>query len=540
MTPRKHPPVTGPTPDSGLARENEELREALEASRHAQQKLQDTEQRLRRVIEHAPIIVFSIDRDGVFTLSEGSGLRALGLEPGQVVGMSAFEVYRDYPQICSNLRDCLSGRMVNESVAVQDLAYETLYVPHRDEGGEVIGVSGVAWDVTARVRAEGIARDLEQQLRQSQKMEMVGTLAGGIAHDFNNILSPILGYADLALADLPPGTPARDDIEQIMKAARRARALVEQILIFSRRSDQERHPVQLHLVVQEALRLIRSMLPPNIEISQRIEARGDTVMADASQMHQVLMNLAMNAIYAMRQSGGVLRVELGPREIDEHTARSVGLQAGPHVVLAVIDQGEGMDEATRSRVFEPFFTTKRPGEGTGLGLSVVHGIVLSHGGGIEVKSRPGEGATFRAYFPPAPDTEAPVEEAVGVDGAHDGGHILIIDDEPAIVRLLQRMLEARGYRVSACGSSEEALASFRRAPGDFDAVITDQTMPKMSGIELAGVVRGIRPDLPVILTTGYVDRSAHGDFGRDIAGVVAKPFDAITITRALREALDRT
>ena len=536
MPSRKQPPP--PPAETELARENAELREALEESRHAQQKLRDTEQRLRRVIEHAPVIVFATDRNGVFTLSEGSGLKGLGLDPGQVVGISAFEVYRDYPQICDNLRDCLSGRSVNETVAVQEAVYEVLYIPRLNDAGEVIGISGVAWDVTARVRAEGIARDLEQQLRQSQKMEMVGTLAGGIAHDFNNILSPIMGYADLALTDLPEGTRARDDIEQVIKAARRARDLVEQILIFSRRSDQVKRPVQLHLVINEALRLIRSMIPGNIEISQNIATRDDTVLADASQMHQVVMNLAMNAIYAMRAKGGVLRVELWRRDIDDATAKPIGLHAGAYVVLSVIDQGEGMDEATIGRVFEPFFTTKRPGEGTGLGLAVVHGIVHSHGGGIDVKSRLNEGATFRVYFPSVAAIEATPGESTTGEAPRGGGRILVVDDEPAIVAMLQRILEAGGYEAVCFTSSEEALAEFKRAPRGFDAIITDQAMPRMNGTELASAVRRAGSAVPVLLMTGYVDRASNRDLGRDVAGVIPKPFDAATITRVLHKVLE--
>src|SRR5262249_42748555 len=228
-----------------------------------------------------------------------------------------------------------------------------LYVPRRDPSGEVSGVSGVAWDVTDRVRAELTARDLEAQLRQSQKMETVGTLAGGIAHDFNNILSPLLGYADLALSDLPAGHPAREDLEQVLKAARRARDLVKQILIFSRRGTPTRQPVQLHLVVNDTLNLIRSMLPSNIELSQRVINQEDTVLGDPAQMPQVIMNPATNAAYAMRNKGGVLRVELGREEIDGERSRNPDVAPGTYVVLSVIDQGEGMDSAVLNRVFEP-------------------------------------------------------------------------------------------------------------------------------------------------------------------------------------------
>jgi len=541
MAPRKPTSSGPPGHTSHLERENEALRKALKEAAAAQDQLRETEQRLRAVIDHAPIVVFATDADGMFTLSEGRGLWALGLSPGQVVGRSAFDIYADYPQIVANLRACLAGNIVNEVVQVGKLVFETLYAPRRDEAERVTGMSGVAWDVTARVRAEITAHELEGQLRQSQKMETIGTLAGGIAHDFNNILSPIMGYADLALADLSAEHPARNDIEQILQAARRARDLVKQILIFSRRGDQTKRPVQLHLVVNDALKFIRSMLPANIELSQHIINRSDTILADPGQMYQVIMNLATNATHAMRLNGGVLRVELARETIDATRARAVGgVQAGAHVVLSMTDKGEGMDKATKERIFEPFFTTKRPGEGTGLGLAVVHGIVHSHGGGIEVVSTPGQGTTFRAYFPAAPPHEE-IESATTADGEVRGHeHILIVDDEPAIATLLQRMLESRGFRTTAFSSSEEALAQFRATPESFDAVVTDQTMPRINGLQLARAVHELRPDTPVVMTTGFVNEAAQGEREPDISGIVVKPFDALTITGLLRRALDRS
>jgi len=540
MTDRQ-PPSGNPSPSyAELARDNAELLEALEASRHEHERFLDNEQRLRAVVEHVPIVMFATDRHGIFTFSEGRGLEALGLKPGQVVGLSAFEVYRDFPKIAKNLRACLAGETVNDVVEVDTLVFESLYVPKRDSHGEVIGVSGFAWDVTARVRAEDVARDLEGQLRQSQKMETVGTLAGGIAHDFNNILSPILGFSELALTSLPEKHPARADIEQVMKAARRARDLVKQILLFSRRSDQEKHPVQLHLIVNEAMTLVRSMLPPNVEISQHVENQGDTVLADASQMHQIVMNLAVNAIYAMRETGGMLRIELLRTELGEKRTRGTSvLQPGPYVMLAVGDEGEGMDKNTLQRVFEPFFTTKPTGLGTGLGLSVVHGIVHSHGGAVEVRSRQNEGTTFSVYLPAVSSIDTRPPSAAPSARGGGGEHILIVDDEEPIMDLLRRILEARGYRVSAFTSSSEALTAFERQPAGFDAVITDQTMPRMSGLELAGAMRLLRHDVPVILTTGFVDRATLPSSGGHIAAVAAKPFDADVITALLRKVLDR-
>jgi nitrogen-specific signal transduction histidine kinase len=394
----------------------------------------------------------------------------------------------------------------------------------------------MAWDVTSRIRAEEIAA----QLRQSQKMETVGTLAGGIAHDFNNILSPILGFSELALTALPQGHPVRSDIEQVMKAARRARDLVKQILIFSRRSDQVKRPVQLHLVVNEALGLLRSMLPSNVEISQNVENQGDTVLADASQMHQVVMNLGVNALHAMRETGGVLRIELARTKLGAKRLKGTSvLQPGPWVVLSVIDEGEGMDEATLGRVFEPFFTTKRAGEGTGLGLSVVHGIVHSHGGALEVISQPNQGATFRVYLPAIAATEGQPHETPASQRGGGGEHVLIVDDEPPIVALLKRMLEAKGYQVTTASSGEDALAIFQNQADQIDAVITDQTMSRMSGLELAGAVRALRPGLPIILTTGFVDRATLPASGGHITAVAAKPFDAAVITGMPRKVLDQ-
>jgi len=524
-----------------LERENAALRDALEAARSEQDRLLETEQRLRAVVDHAPIVVFATDRDGVFTLSEGRGLQALGLVPGQVVGLSAFDVYREVPQIVANLRTCLAGNVVNEIVKVGALFFESLYVPRLDPDDGVAGISGVAWDITRRMRAEGAARELEAQLLQSQKMETIGTLAGGIAHDFNNILSPIMGYAELAMNDLPAEHPARGDMEQVLKAARRARDLVKQILVFSRRSDQIRRPVQLHLVVDDALKLIRSMLPSNVELSQRVMKQDDTVLADPGQMHQVIMNLATNAAHAMRATGGVLRVELASEEIDHERARVVGnVQPGRHVVLSVTDNGEGMNADTLGRIFEPFFTTKRPGEGTGLGLSVVHGILHSHGGSIEVNSTPGNGTTFRVYLPAITAHEARALDAQPSEARGNGEHVLVVDDEPAIADLLQRMLVSRGFRVTAFTASDEALQAFQSNPDQFDAIVTDQTMPRMSGTELAHAVHELRPETPVVLTTGYSDDAARPGSTGNIAGVATKPFDATTITHMLRKALDRS
>ncbi len=519
-----------------LRREMELLRNELELYRSAQTELRDTEQRLRALVEQAPIVLFAIDRDGVFTLSEGRGLETLGLKPGQVVGQSAYEIYQDVPRIIDNIRRCLAGEAFSEVVRLGSLAFETIYTPRKDAHGFVAGVSGVAWDVTKRVHAEESAEELEVQLLQAQKIETIGTLAGGIAHDFNNILSPIIGYTEIALDQLDAGHRARADLEQVMSASLRAKELVRQILIFARGGSGERRPVQLHLVVHEALRLIRSTLPSTIEISQRVEARGDEVVADAAQMHQVIMNLCTNAAYAMRESGGVLRVELSSEQVDD-AARTPGLKPGSYVVLTVRDQGVGMDASTIARVFEPFFTTKKSGEGTGLGLSVVHGIVHSHGGTVTVESAVGEGSTFRVFLPAAQAHGDALVDEGAVEAQGRGEHVLVVDDEPEVARLLERMLISRGYRVSAFTSAEDAAAAFREQPDDFRAVITDHTMPRLTGVELARRLKAIRPRIPVILTTGYGDSLASTPAGSTVDAVAAKPFVAAELARTLRRLL---
>jgi PAS domain S-box-containing protein len=528
-----------PPDTESLRRELDELRALVAELREREAAARDTEQRLRAVVQSAPIVLFAMDAEGRFTLSEGKGLAALGLKPGEVVGLSAFDVYRDTPQIIENLRACLKGEVVNDVVHVGDHAFEALYSPRRDAAGKVEGVDGLAWDVTERFRAEATARRFETQLLQAQKIETIGTLAGGIAHDFNNILSPILGYTDIAMDLLEKGHPAREDLQQVLNAAGRARELVHQILIFARGGDQQKRPVQLHLVVQEALKLIRATLPTTIEISQRIANRGDTVLADPGQMHQVIMNLCTNAAHAMRANGGTLRVTLERQTVDSEEAPAIsGIMPGTYVVLTVEDTGEGMPEAILARVFEPFFTTKPSGEGTGLGLSVVHGIVHSHGGTITAESRPGAGSVFRVFLPAVVTETSARPAGPEAGGTVHGEHVLVVDDEPEIVRMLSRMLESRGYRVTAFSSSEQALGEFRRSPSAFDAIITDQTMPRITGVALARAVREIRPDLPVIITTGYGEKVTSESLARDVAGFAAKPFDAATLTATLRRVLD--
>jgi PAS domain S-box-containing protein len=362
-------------------------------------------------------------------------------------------------------------------------------------------------DITERKRAAAMQSQLQAQLRESQKMEALGTLAGGVAHDFNNALAMIIGNVELARQDVGPGHDALESLEEIGKASRRAKDLVQQILAFGRRQKLDRKVMSLALVVVESARLLRATLPAMVTL--RVECEGDTpaVLADVTQVKQLLLNLCGNALHAVQDQGrpGVIEVHLNAHVRSQVEAHG-NLSPGRYACLLVRDNGPGMDEATRSRIFEPFFTTKPVGKGTGLGLSVVHTIVQAHEASIEVKSTPGEGSEFCIYFPaidaPVPEVTAPAPSTTSVEG--NGKHVLYVDDEEAIIFLMKRLLERQGFRFSGYTDPQEALVVARANPDQFDLVVTDYNMPGMCGLAVASALREIRADLPVVLASGYI------------------------------------
>jgi two-component system, cell cycle sensor histidine kinase and response regulator CckA len=348
-------------------------------------------------------------------------------------------------------------------------------------------------------------RQLEEQLRQAQKMEAIGTLAGGVAHDFNNILAIINGYTELLKLSLADRPEFNEHLNAVAAAGARAAGLVRQILTFSRREQTRREQMQLAPVIEEAVKFLRATIPSTIEIDLHLATDVPTVLADATEVHQVIMNLGTNAWHAMSGRAGKLDVRLEPFIVDhELAAHTPQLQEGRYARLSVSDSGDGMDQATLSRIFEPFFTTKVAGEGTGLGLSVVYGIMQSHDGAITVYSKPRIGTTFRLYFP-AHLSEGPIAEIQATATPSGAGEcVLFVDDEAPLARLGKAILERLKYSVEARTDVIEALELIRTEPGRFDIVITDQTMPSMTGIDFARHIGNIRPDLPIILTTGYI------------------------------------
>jgi PAS domain S-box-containing protein len=379
---------------------------------------------------------------------------------------------------------------------------------------------------------------LEAQLQQSLKMESIGTLAGGIAHDFNNILSSVFGFTELALDDAKKGTLQHENLKEVLIAGNRAKDLVKQILTFSRQVDQEQKPIQVKPIAKEALKLLRASIPTTIDIKENVQSNS-LVIGDSTQIHQVLMNLCTNAAHAMEDDGGLLTVSLSDVELDsEFVSNHPDLKPGPYLNLIVSDTGHGISPDVMEKIFDPFFTTKEKGEGTGMGLSVVHGIVRSHGGDIYVYSEPGKGSIFKVYLP-AIERRLKPEERVERPIPTGIERILFIDDEPAIVNMGKQILKSLGYDVTTRTSSIEALELFKAQKDRFDLVITDMTMPQMTGDNLSRELMSIRPDIPVILCTGFstrIDEKQAMDMG--IRAFVSKPILKSEIAETIRGVLD--
>ncbi len=363
---------------------------------------------------------------------------------------------------------------------------------------------GMKEELEKRIKLEEEQRRMEARLRQSQKMEAVGTLAGGIAHDFNNILFPIIGFSEMILEDLPEDSPLRESMKSVLSGAFRARDLVQQILMFSRETEQEVHPLKIQLILKEVLKLAKATLPSTIKIISHIPDKIGLVMADPTQVHQVAMNLITNAFHAMEETGGELRVGLSEIEVKKEDVHDLGIEPGFYVCLKIADTGSGMDEQTRKRIFEPYFTTKIRGKGTGLGLALVHGIVKKLEGEIGVKTEVGQGSEFSIYLPRIISTiEDPPVKAVGAMPASRNEHILVVDDEDAVLNMLDRSLSRMGCRVTCQNSSVKALELFKSNPKHFNLVITDLIMPDLTGDKLITGIKKIRPEIPVILCSGF-------------------------------------
>jgi len=378
---------------------------------------------------------------------------------------------------------------------------------------------------------------LENQLFQAQKMEALGTLAGGIAHDFNNVLGAILGYTELAIRKTDEDSPIMKYLSQVDTASKRASDLVKQILTFSRKEKREKEPLQVSVIVKEVIKLLRSSLPVTVEVVTKIEAAKAFVLADPTQIHQLMMNLCTNAGHAMSDKGGTLEVRLSEETVEAGVYKE--LKPGPHLRLSVSDTGYGIKPELLDKIFEPFFTTKKPDEGTGMGLAVVHGIVNSHNGNISVYSKVGEGTTFSILFPTIVNVIHKKDKGGEViPGGSE--HILLVEDDITLKEAEKNLLVELGYKVTALTSSIEALELFRKVPDKFNIVITDFVMPKLTGIQLTGEIHSLRPGIPVIICTGYRDaitRQKAESMG--VGDVIMKPIDLIRVAKSIRKLIDK-
>ncbi|MBU4263746.1 MAG: cache domain-containing protein [Proteobacteria bacterium] len=499
---------------------------------------------LSSIINSMPSILVGVDQDGKVIQWNREAEKQTGISSSAALGCLLSEVLPQLAGQKENIRQALAKRQPKNPTRVFDLQdgkphYADIVVyPLIGEAvsGAVIRID----DVTEQVFAEMENTNLLTQLQHSQKMEAIGTLASGIAHDFNNILTPILGYADMIKNETPQESHVFAYLNAVLSAGNRAKDLVTQILAFSRQREQDRQPVQIHLIVKEALKLLRASIPTTIEIRTDIAPDCCQVLADPSQIHQIVMNLCTNSYHAMRATGGVLAIGLTPIDIRQEDSKDISpeLVPGPYVHLEISDTGHGMDLMTLERIFEPYFTTKKEGEGTGLGLSVVHNIVKSHDGHITVASELGKGTTFHVYLPRLLQAGAPVVQAT--ESLPTGNErVLLVDDEEVITRMEELMLTDLGYAVTALMDSVKALETFKARPHDFDLIITDMTMPRLTGLELTSEILAIRPDIPIIMCTGFSELvNEEQAKAQGIREFLMKPVMKRDMAKAMRQALD--
>lgn len=527
---------TGLSTPAALAVDNALLYTHTKRAFHA---LGESEEKYRILLEHANDAVF-ITQNGAVKFPNPKALRILGYPSEQLLNMPFDHLIHPeerYPVLQKQRKTIdQKGEPFTGIFRIKNGRGEELWVH--------LNAVALTWEGSPAVL--NILRDItpqkkmEAQLMQAQKMEAIGTLAGGIAHDFNNILSAILGYAELTSLDVPEGTKARDNLDQVIRAGNRAKELVQEILTFSRQRDHQRKQVYVGPLVKETLKLLRASLPSTIEIRSSIEKDIGTVEADPSQIHQVIMNLCTNAGHAMREKGGVLDVSMSHMTLEpgDGPVNSTGAPV-KYLKLTVADTGHGMDKKTVARIFEPYFSTKEPGEGTGLGLAVVHGIVKSLGGAVTVQSTPGKGSVFTVHLPLLNAQETAVAHLAAEPPPKGGERVLVVDDEADLVNMTKQMLERLGYEVMGFSSSPEALEAFRLHKDSFDLVISDMTMPQMTGDKLVKELTEIRPDIPVILCTGHSERLSEEKAAKlGIARLVKKPIQFQTLASAVRGALD--
>ena len=522
--------------------ENREHRERM----HAEQRLRESEERFRRLTENAPDAIFRFAGGEYpnFEYISPAVTRISGYEPHEIYEEEGFVARLYHPDDAAMMhRMWESGVVPTDTLLMRWRAKDGTEVPTeqrlvavRDGQGRLIAIEGIARDIREQLRERENRRLLEAQLFQAQKLESIGTLAGGIAHDFNNMLTGILGFAELASTGLEPEHPVQADLGEIQKAGMRAKELVRQILTFTRRKDIKAAAMDLRPAAEEVLALVRATMPATIELVKHLQT--GIVRADPTQIHQVLLNLCTNAIHAMKGRSGTLTVSVEPRPFLTSEDADVGqIQPGGYIVLSVRDTGHGMDESTRKKIFDAFFTTKTAGEGTGLGLALTQSIVSNHGGAIRIHSRPGEGSTFEIFLPEASLDEQVAEIHVPVLPG-DGERVGVLDDESSIANFIAVRLEQLNYRPQVLKSPQQALSLLLETPSRFDVLVTDYSMPGMTGVEVLRKMRSAGIRMPALVTSGD-DTPALKEEVEEIGAVqlLTKPFTGEQLAQGIRAAL---
>lgn len=499
-----------------------------------EKQLIEAKKQWERTFDAIDSIITIQDADKRIIRANHATTKILQKNYGEIIGKHCFEVLREEKNPCENC-PITSGNIsdfIEYHHATLNKTFQCTISMTTGEAGGNGGFVIVAKDITRQ-------REIEQQLRHTIKMEALGTLAGGIAHDFNNILSSIIGFTELILEDVPKNVETYENAQEVLAAAYRAKDLVSRILTFSRKGEQRRELFQIGPLIKECVKFLRASLPSTIDIRFHIPPDLCTIIADPTQIHQVIMNLCANASHAMRKSGGILTINLSNVKRHEILEKLPLKKADTYLKLSVEDTGHGISPDIIDKIFDPYFTTKEKGEGTGLGLSVVHGIVQSHGGAITVHSEPRKGAVFNIYLPATIEHQKYPVKKPGIEKLIGGSErILFVDDEITLASLATKMLESLGYKVVAKTSSQESLELFKASPHQFDLVITDMTMPGLTGNDLIKEIHRIRPDIPIILCTGYSDLFSEEDIKKmGVAKFLKKPINKETIAKAIREVL---